>query len=45
MLLGIRDYAPRIKREIILPSVKWDGTARAVEARRLACALTSPNGD
>jgi len=29
MLVTIRDHAHRIRREVILPHVKWDGTSAA----------------
>jgi UDP-sulfoquinovose synthase len=38
MLVAIRDHAHRIRREVILPRVKWDGTS---EAAVKACVSVS----
>ena len=36
MLFRIREYAHRVKKDIILPRVRWDGAREAEESRKLA---------
>ena len=36
MLKTIQEHAPRVKREVILPHVKWDGTRQAVATTQAA---------
>lgn len=45
MLLGIRKYASRVKRDIIMPRVRWDGTRTAAEERRPAEAAPRASGN
>jgi UDP-sulfoquinovose synthase len=45
MLVEIRDYAPRVKKGIILPRVRWDGRREEAEERKLAWAAPRASGD
>ena len=45
MLLAIRDYARRVKKEIIMPRVRWDGRREEGEERKLAWAAPRASGD
>jgi UDP-sulfoquinovose synthase len=45
MLLAIRDYAPRVKKDIIMPRVRWDGRREEGEDRKLAWAAPRVSGD
>ncbi len=38
MLLRIREYAGRVKKDIIIPRVRWDGRYEAADSRQLAWA-------
>ncbi|MGA2629707.1 MAG: NAD-dependent epimerase/dehydratase family protein [Terriglobia bacterium] len=45
MLRAIRDYAPRVKKDIIMPRVRWDGRREEGEDRKLAWAAPRVSGD
>jgi UDP-sulfoquinovose synthase len=45
MLLGIREYAHRVKKDIILPRVRWDGARAAAGDPTLAWAAPRASED
>ena len=45
MLIRIRDFAPRVKKNIILPRVRWDGTREAAADAKLAWAAPRAHED
>jgi UDP-sulfoquinovose synthase len=45
MLLGVREYAHRVKRDIILPRVRWDGARATAGDPTLAWAAPRASGD
>jgi UDP-sulfoquinovose synthase len=45
MLIRIREFAPRVKKDIILPHVRWDGTRDATADAKLAWAAPRAHED
>jgi len=45
MLLGVREYARRVKKDIILPRVRWDGVREAAGDPALAWAAPRAHED
>jgi len=45
MLIRIREFAPRVKKDIIMPRVRWDGAHEAATDSRLAWAAPRVSED